>query len=170
MVMYMLVVLIIISSLTASITSFLAADQDLQFLIFDAVPSRVAQVPGNLEVATDSKPAGSLVLQAGSTTEAYARDKLKVDVSTNAAGEPVLVEHLNRISAQMMEVDLMEAVILDPKYLAFLTYTGSLEAYRSQDETRAREFRKQHPDKLFDARATSQFCNERWSGHSIKPF
>ena len=51
MVMYMLVVLIIISSLTASITSFLTAGQNaLQFQIFDAVPSTVAQVQTNLQV------------------------------------------------------------------------------------------------------------------------
>ena len=102
------------------------------------------------------------MLQEGSTTETYAREKLNMDVSTNAAGEPVLVEHLNRINAQMSEVQLMEAVISTSKYLAFLTYTGSLEAYRSHDETRAREFRKLHPDKLSDARATSQFCSQRW--------
>jgi hypothetical protein len=162
MIFYLLLVLIIISSLTASITSFLAARVEVNFKIFDKVPVTTDQSPNEIGGAVDSMPKRSFVVQQGSTTENYASSQLFVDTSVDNKGDPVKVQYLSNIAPTLGELDQMKEMIKNEKYLAFLTYTPSLEAFMAQEEARAREFRKKNPKKLQDKRATSDVCNEMW--------
>jgi hypothetical protein len=145
MIFYLLLVLIIISSLTASITSFLAARVEVNFKIFDKVPVTTDQSPNEIGGAVDSMPKRSFVVQQGSTTENYASSQLFVDTSVDNKGDPVKVQYLSNIAPTLGELDQMKEMIKNEKYLAFLTYTPSLEAFMAQEEARAREFRKKNP-------------------------
>ena len=159
---YLLLVLIVISALTASITSFLAARVEINFKIFDNVPVTTDQSPLELGGAVNSMPRGSFVVQQGSTTETYARTKLYVDTSVDEKGDPIKVQYLEKIAPTLGELDQMKAMIMNDKYLGFITYTPSLEAFMAQEEARARDFRMKNPNNLEDKRAKSDVCNQMW--------
>ena len=159
---YLLLVLIVISALTASITSFLAARVEINFKIFDNVPVTTDQSPLELGGAVNSMPRGSFVVQQGSTTETYVRTKLYVDTSVDEKGDPIKVQYLEKIAPTLGELDQMKAMIMNDKYLAFITYTPSLEAFMAQEEARTRDFRMKNPNNLEDKRAKSDVCNQMW--------
>lgn len=162
MIFYLLLILIIISSLTASITSFLAARIEIKFKIFDKVPVTTVPSPFEIGVAVDSMPRGSFVVQQGSTAEVYAKSKLYVDTSVDIKGDPVKVQHLEKIAPMWGELDQMKEMIKNDKYLALITYTPSLQAFMAQEEARARDFRKKNPNHLQDKLAKSDVCNQMW--------
>jgi len=162
MIFYLLLILIVISALTASITSFLAARVEVQFKIFDNAPLTTAQTPFELGAAVEVAPKGSLVLQAGSTSEAYARQKMFINTEVDEEGNPVRVQHLGKIDPSLGELGQMDVMIRDSQYLAILTYTPSLDAFMAQEEAKARDFRQKNPNKLSDNTAKSEVCNEKW--------
>ena len=162
MIFYLLLNLIVISALTASITSFLAARVEMTFKIFDKAPATTAQTPFELGAAVDVAPKGSFVLQSGSTSENYANGKLFINTATDEEGNPVKVQHLDLIGPNLGELGQMELMIKDSKYLAYLTYTPSLDAFMAEQEAKARDFRQKNPNKLSDKRAQSEACNQKW--------
>ena len=162
MIFYLLLILIVISALTASITSFLAARVEVQFKIFDNAPLTTAQTPFELGAAVEVAPKGSLVLQAGSTSEAYARQKMFINTEVDEEGNPVRVQHLGKIDPSLGELGQMDVMIRDSQYLAILTYTPSLDAFMAQQEAKARDFRQKNPNQLSNKAAKSEVCNEKW--------
>jgi hypothetical protein len=162
MIFYLLLILIVISALTASITSFLAARVEVQFKIFDNAPLTTAQTPFELGAAVEVAPKGSLVLQAGSTSEAYARQKMFINTEVDEEGNPVRVQHLGNIDPSLGELGQMDVMIKDSQYLAILTYTPSLDAFMAQEEAKARDFRQKNPSQLSNKAAKSEVCNEKW--------
>jgi len=164
MIFYLILILVLISSLTASITSFLAARVEIKFKIFDKTTAIIAQTPLELGLAVDSMPKGSLVLLAGSTSESYAKSKLFVNTSVDENGDPVKVQYLDRIESESTSGELgkTEIMIQDSNYLAYLTYTPSLEAFVAQEDAKARDFRQKNPDKLTSKQAQSIICYEKW--------
>lgn len=56
----------------------------------------------------------------------------------------------------------MNRMITDPKYLANITYTPSLNVFMTQEEAKVRVFRKETPTKDSDKRTKSDFCKEIW--------
>jgi hypothetical protein len=162
MIFYLLLILVIVASLTASITSFLSAREEIKFKIYDNAPATTAQTPANLELAVATNSPGSFVMQAGSTSEIYSKNKLYIDTATDENGAPTQVQFLGRLDPELGEFELMNKMIKDPQYLAYITYTPSLDAFMTQEEAKAREFRRQNPDKQSDKRANSEFCNQKW--------
>ena len=162
MIFYLILILVLISSLTASITSFLAARVEIKFKIFDKATARTAQTPLELGLAVDSMPKGSLVLLAGSTSESYAKNKLFVNTGVDENGDPLKVQYLGSIESTSGELGKTENMIQDSNYLAYLTYTPTLEAFVAQEEAKARDFRQKNPSKLTSKQAQSIVCYEKW--------